>query len=88
MYRVEFARPAAKEFASLPMSTRLRLVRRIESLAENPRPHGVETLTGSGRALRIRVGNYRIIYEVRDEILLVLVLKIGYRRDVYRRPTQ
>ncbi len=84
MYRVEFARPAAKELASLSINVRSRLIKRIESLGNNPRPHGVEALTDGGGALRVRVGAFRVIYEVHDAILLVLVLKIGHRRDVYR----
>jgi len=83
VYRVEFARPAAKN-ASLPVAARVRLINRIESLADNPRPRGVETLIGGNGALRVRVGTYRVIYEIRDAVLLVLVLKIGHRRDVYR----
>lgn len=84
MYRVEFARPAAKKLASLPIVERVRLIKRIESLADNPRPRGVETLIGGDGALRVRVGSYRVIYEIHDAVLLVLVLKIGHRRDVYR----
>jgi mRNA interferase RelE/StbE len=84
VYRVEFARPAAKKLASLPVVARVRLIKRIESLADNPRPRGVETLIGGHGALRVRVGTYRVIYEIRDAVLVVLVLKIGHRRDVYR----
>jgi len=84
VYRVEFARPAAKQLASLPVKVRTRLISRIESLGINPRPFGVETLTDGGGALRIRVGAYRVIYEVRNAVLLVLVLKIGHRREIYR----
>jgi mRNA interferase RelE/StbE len=84
VYRVEFARPAAKQLASLPVAARVRLIKRIESLAGNPRPRGVETLVGGHGALRVREGAYRVIYEIRDAVLLVLLLKIGHRRDVYR----
>jgi len=53
-------------------------------LAENPRPHGVRKLAGVEGVYRVRVGNYRMIYRVEDDELLVLVLKIGHRRDVYK----
>ena len=62
---------------------RQRIVRRIEALADDPRPHGCEKLSGYDR-YRLRQGRYRIVYEVRDDVVLVVVVKIGHRRDVYR----
>ena len=53
-------------------------------LADNPRPRGVEKLEGRENRYRIRVGDYRVIYEIHDEVLLVLVVRIGHRREVYR----
>lgn len=60
-----------------------RIIAAIRSLAEEPRPSGVKKLTGR-EAWRIRVGNYRIIYEIHDQALIVLVVSIGHRQDVYR----
>lgn len=60
----------------------------ILSLEENPRPHGVEKLETKEKLWRIHVGpgkNYRVIYQIRDEVLLVLVVKVGDRKEVYRR---
>ena len=59
------------------------VVRRIQALADNPRPHGCEKLTGQAR-YRIRQGRYRVVYAVDDESRTVLVVKVGHRRDVYR----
>jgi mRNA interferase RelE/StbE len=63
---------------------RQRLVRRIELLGEDPRPAGCQKLTGGADRYRVRQGQYRIVYEIRDDELVVLVVKLGHRRDVYR----
>ena len=62
----------------------IRLGRRIDSLAENPRPQGVKKLSGEDDMHRIRVGDYRIIYQIREKSLVVLIVRIGHRSDVYR----
>lgn len=62
----------------------IRLGRRIDSLAENPRPQGVKKLSGEDDMYRIRVGDYRIIYQIREKSLVVLIVRIGHRSDVYR----
>jgi mRNA interferase RelE/StbE len=54
-------------------------------LAENPRPHGVESLAGEKGLYRIRASDYRIVYQIRDDALLVLIVRIGHRREVYRK---
>ncbi len=76
---------AAKELDSLPRKKdRQRIVDRIRRLAENPRPPGCQKL--SGRNLyRIRQGVYRIVYSIEDERLVVLIVKVGHRKEVYRR---
>lgn len=83
-YRVLIKRSAAKELESVPSKKdRQRIVRRIRSLSEDPRPPSARKL--SGRELyRIRQGNYRIVYEIRDEEVIVNVVKVGDRKDVYR----
>ena len=83
-YEVRFARPVAKELRRLDRREAKRVVETVEALADDPRPTGAEKVQGSPY-LRIRVGNYRIVYEVRDEELVVLVVKVGHRREVYRR---
>jgi len=84
-YSLEIKRSAAKELAQLPPKDRGRVVARIQSLADDPRPVGAEKLSGQER-YRIRQGDYRILYEIEDQVLRVVVVKLGHRRDVYRRP--
>lgn len=74
---------AAKELESLPHRDLVRIVSRIQALADNPRPPGGEKLSGQER-YRIRQGDYRILYEVNDARQAVTVVKIGHRREVYR----
>lgn len=83
-YRVLIKPSAAKELQNLPRKKdRQRIVRRIGSLADDPRPAGCRKL--SGRELyRLRQGNYRIVYEIRDMDLIVCVIRVGDRKHVYR----
>ena len=81
-YRVEIAPLARRQLRKLERATQLRLIERIEALGANPRPAGTKKLAGGESLYRIRVGEYRVIYQVRDQVLVVLV-KIGHRRDVY-----
>jgi mRNA interferase RelE/StbE len=75
---------AAKEIEALPRkSDRRRVVHRIESLADDPRPPGAHKLSGRDR-YRLRVGRYRIVYAIEDDELVVLVVRVGHRKDVYR----
>ena len=84
-YRVEIKRSAAKELEAIgTKKDRERIAEKILALASEPRPVGAEKLTDKEQ-YRIRYGNYRILYEVHDQILLVIVVKIGDRKDVYRR---
>ncbi len=82
-YKILLKRSAAKELAALPKRDVPKVVERIASLAENPRPRGAEKLSGQER-YRVRQGRYRIIYSVQDEELTVWVVKVAHRRDVYR----
>jgi mRNA interferase RelE/StbE len=83
-YQIEFVKQAAKQFRALPTQEQERLQPKIEDLAIEPRPNGVVKLTGEEDLYRIRVGDYRIIYSIQDDQLLILVVKIGHRREVYR----
>ncbi|MBX9639198.1 MAG: type II toxin-antitoxin system RelE/ParE family toxin [Mycobacteriaceae bacterium] len=67
----------------LPRRDRERIVRAVRSLGANPRPQGCKKLANVGNAWRVRVGDYRVVYEIHDRVLLVVVLKVGHRRDVY-----
>ena len=83
-YSVAIKPSAKKELLAVSnKKDRQRIVRRIEALAEDPRPRGCEKLSGYDR-YRLRQGRYRIVYEVRDETVLVVIVRIGHRRDIYR----
>ena len=82
-YKILIKRSAAKELEAVPLRDRRRLVTRIEALAANPRPAGAQKLSGEDK-YRIRQGDYRILYEIVDEDLIVTVVRVGHRRDVYR----
>jgi mRNA interferase RelE/StbE len=83
-YRIEFVRRAAKQFKALPTQEQQRLRSKIDALASEPRPTGVIKLAGEENLYRIRVGDYRIVYAIQDDQLLILVVKVSHRRDVYR----
>ncbi len=83
MYELTFKRRARRNVARLPESVYRRMIRAIDELAENPRPRNSRKLRGK-EGWRIRVGDYRVIYEIDDEAQEVLVLDVGHRRDVYR----
>lgn len=83
-YKIEFAKSVRKDFRNIPSQDAARILKRIQALAHNPRPRDGKRLTGDD-AMRIRIGTYRVIYEIRDEVLLVLVLRVGHRKDIYRK---
>jgi len=79
-----FIKPSAiKELEVLPAKDRRKIVSRIEGLASEPRPRGCEKLSGLEQ-YRVRQGDYRVVYGVDDDARVVIVVKIGHRRDVYR----
>jgi len=83
-YSVELAPAAKRQVRKLDRSIQGRIIRRLEALGKDPRPPGVEKLEGNENTYRVRVGEYRIVYEIRDKILVILVLKVGHRREIYR----
>ena len=83
-YNVLIKRSAAKEIEALPAKDRHRAVTKIQALANNPRPPRSEKLSGNDK-YRLRQGDYRILYEIVDRDLIVTVVKVGNRRDVYYR---
>lgn len=84
-YTVQIKRSALKGLQGLSGQLQAQLRKQIDSLAENPRPSGVKKLARDENLYRVRVGNYRIIYQIQDKALLILVIKIGHRREVYRK---
>ena len=84
-YRVLIKTSAAREIEAVDQKKdRQRIVARIRSLGEEPRPHGSEKLAGENERYRLRVGRYRVIYSIEDKDLLVFVVRIAHRKDVYR----
>ena len=85
-YKILIKKSAAKELESVAgKKDRSRITQRILALAENPRPVGVEKLSGTSEKYRIRQGNFRILYEIQDDVLIVYIVQIGDRKEVYRR---
>ena len=83
-YEVPLVATARRELLKLPAKMRVRVVDAIRALGADPRPSGCKKLAGNAAYYRVSVGDYRVLYEVRDREILVLVIKIGHRRDVYR----
>jgi mRNA interferase RelE/StbE len=85
-YSVDIAPPARRDLKRISGETLRRIEAAIDGLADNPRPPGVKKLAGDSEDLyRIRVGDYRVVYQIQDDRLIVLVVRVGHRRDVYRR---
>lgn len=84
-YQVELAPAAKRQIRKLDTTNRKRILDALEKLSGDPRPLGVVKLTGEENLYRIRVGTYRVIYDIQDQALTVLVVKVGPRRDVYRK---
>ncbi|MGN5733789.1 type II toxin-antitoxin system RelE family toxin [Arthrobacter psychrochitiniphilus] len=83
-YRIEFTTAAAKELRKLDPGIRRRILSGIAELGQDPRPAGCKKLAGESTAWRIRVGDYRILYEVVDNLLLVTVVRVAHHREVYK----
>ena len=84
-YRVEVAEAAVRSLRKLDPTARRRVQAAIELLAEQPRPSGARKLVGGDGLMRVRTGDYRIVYEIHDDVLVVLVVAVGHRREIYRR---
>lgn len=83
-YRVSLKQSVLKDLRPLPADDRARIMERIGALAQDPRPQGCEKLSALER-YRFRVGDYRIVYALEDAELVVWIVRVGHRRDVYRR---
>lgn len=82
-YRIEVAPAAARQLRKLDPPARRRVQGAIELLAENPRPRSAKKLVGGEGEWRVRTGSYRVVYEINDDVLFVLVVAVGHRRDIY-----
>ncbi len=86
VWRIVVKSSAAKELASLgSKQDRQRIVQAIASLAQNPKPPGCEKLSGQTDLYRVRSGNFRVVYEIVDDLLFVTVIKVGHRKNIYRK---
>ena len=83
-YSIEIKKSAAKEIEKLPKTMMLRVLEKIKGLSSEPRPLGCKKLSGDEK-YRIRVGNYRILYSIENEMLVVYVVKVGHRREIYKK---
>ena len=83
-YLITITKAALKSITRLDKQTQLRIQQAIDGLERNPRPFGVQKLRGEPNGYRLRVGDYRILYEIRDNELLVFVVKVGHRKEIYR----
>jgi len=82
-YKTSLSASARKDLDQLDHSLQIRIIKKLKALEANPRSQGAIKLSGSS-SWRVRVGDYRIIYEIRDSQLIVSVIKIGHRREIYR----
>jgi mRNA interferase RelE/StbE len=83
-YTIHFKPAVLRQVEKLPREAQRRLAAKIEALRDDPFPPGCKKMTGVTEAWRIRVGDYRVVYQVHRGILLILVLTVGHRREVYR----
>ena len=84
-YNIAFAPAALRQLRKLPTTDQKRIAREIETLQNDPRPPGTKKLQGADNLWRLRVGDYRVVYEIQGTKLIVLVLRIAHRKDIYRK---
>jgi mRNA interferase RelE/StbE len=83
-YQVNLTPSATRQLKKSPKAIQPLIWQILEALAEEPRPSGVVKMAGEASTYRVRLGDYRIVYEVQDEVLCILVIKVGHRREVYK----
>ena len=84
-YKIQWKRSALKELRKKDRSVIARIIESVESLANNPIPHGSRKIQGTDHTYRIRVGDYRIVYSVESHILLIEIIRVGHRKDIYQK---
>ena len=84
MYNIEILSSAHKALKRINREDRIAIAKAIDGLSQNPRPYGYKKLKGS-KLYRIRIGDYRVIYQINNAKLVVLIVRIGHRREIYRR---
>lgn len=83
-YRIGVKKSAAKSLKKIPKSDRKRIIEKIDELSESPLDPKTTKLKGDNPFHKVRIGDYRIVYEIQDDVLLILILKVGHRKDIYR----
>ena len=83
-YQIEWKRSAVKELEKLSPQNIHRIIKTIETLIDNPRPTNARKLIGSDYTYRLRVGDYRVVYSIFESSLIIEIVKVGHRRDIYR----
>lgn len=83
-YSIEFLRTALKELSKLPQDVQQRIAAKIDELKTNPYLPGVKALKNGDGRLRLRVGDYRVIYRIEEDKLVILIVKVGHRRNIYK----
>lgn len=84
VYRIELTPAAQRDLRSLDRPVLRRIDAKIRALADDPRAPGVEKLAGEGEVYRVRVGDYRILYQIDDAVVIVLIVRVRHRREAYR----
>jgi mRNA interferase RelE/StbE len=84
VYDVKILGAAQRQLGKLPKQVQIRILDKIEKLSIEPRPKGYRQLKAEENLFRVRVGDYRIIYQIQDKVLVILILRIAHRKDVYR----
>ena len=82
-YRIEWRNSTKKDLKRISRKEISRIVKAVEALSKEPRPTGSKKLSGSESTYRIRVGSYRVVYEIDDEVILIEVVKVGHRKNIY-----
>ena len=83
-YEIKLSRLAVKTLKKLPGQVSAHIFQKIKLLSSVPRPNGVKKLVGYSSTYRIRGGNYRVVYEIHDDVLTILIVEVGHRKDIYR----
>ena len=86
-YKIEWKNPAKKELKKLDKAVIPKIITAVESLQDEPHPPGHKKLQGSEHTYRIRVGDYRVVYSIENQILLIEIVKVGHRKDIYKKFT-
>jgi len=84
LYKIEWKRSAAKELKRLPKNAILKALSIVEELTNNPHPNVSKKLSGTDHTYRIRIADYRLVYNVMDQVLVIEVIRVGHRKSVYR----